>query len=93
MNALMDKKIRTTQTYLDSAESLAKKFDAMEVRVGDIDEAVAAVAKRNACVVEIGCCNGREAGEIVRRTDNYLGIDISPGLIDLARQRVPAGRF
>jgi SAM-dependent methyltransferase len=89
----MDPKSRTTQTYLDSAEALAKKFDAMEPRVGDIDEAFALVPRPNPFVLEIGCCNGRDAAEILKRTDRYLGIDISSALIAMARERLPGGAF
>lgn len=44
-------------------------------------------------VVEIGCADGRDAEEIIKHTDHYLGFDISQAMIGLARQRLPAVHF
>jgi len=89
----MDKKAQTIDTYNTSAQSLAKKFDELGVRLNDIEEVFSLVEKSNPTVLEIGCGNGRDAEEIVRRTTNYLGIDISEQLIELARKKVPKGVF
>ncbi len=89
----MDKKTQTINTYNTSAASLAKKFDELGARVNDITEAFDLVKKDNPNVLEIGCGNGRDAGDIIKRTNNYLGIDISEKLIELAGEKVPQAKF
>jgi trans-aconitate methyltransferase len=89
----MDKKEQTIATYNASANALAGKFDNLGARLSDINETFVLIKKENPTVIEIGCGNGRDAAEIVKRTTNYLGIDISEKLIELARQKVPAAKF
>ncbi len=89
----MDKKNQTIHTYNESAISLAKKFDELGARVSDIEETFALIEKDNPFVLEIGCGNGRDAVEITKHTKNYLGIDISEKLIELAQQKVPNANF
>jgi SAM-dependent methyltransferase len=89
----MDKKNQTIHTYNESAISLAKKFDELGARISDIEETFALIQKGNPFVLEIGCGNGRDAVEITKRTNNYLGIDISEKLIELAKQKVPNANF
>lgn len=43
--------------------------------------------------MEIGCGDGRDAKEIVKRADWYLGFDISVKLIKLAREHVSEAEF
>lgn len=88
----MNGKTQTIRTYNQSALSLAKKFDGLGARLSDIEETLTLV-KSNPNVLEIGCGNGRDAQEICKRTAHYLGIDISEKLIELAREKVPRGRF
>lgn len=89
----MDKKAETIATYNHSAKALADKFDHLGARVSDIEETFALVKKQNPKVVEIGCGNGRDAAEILKRTNDYLGTDISEELIKLAGEKVPQGKF
>jgi trans-aconitate methyltransferase len=89
----MDKKRQTIDTYNTSAQALAEKFDRWGARLSDIDETFALIKKENPSVLEIGCGNGRDAAEIAKRTPNYLGIDISEKLIELAREKVPTTKF
>ncbi|MDD5146273.1 MAG: class I SAM-dependent methyltransferase [Candidatus Pacebacteria bacterium] len=90
----MDKKAQTIKSYNDNAQSFAKKFDALGSRADrGIKEAFALVNRLNPNVLEIGCGNGRDAEEIIKYTNDYLGIDISEKLIELARQKVPRARF
>lgn len=89
----MDKKIQTINTYNNSAQSLAKKFDSLGARTIDIKETLELVKIINPRVLEIGCGNGRDAEEIVKFTNNYTGIDISEKLIELSHQKVPKGNF
>ncbi len=78
--------------YNENALAMAEKFDAIGVRLADIEETLALV-KSNPKVLEIGCGNGRDAFEICKRTNDYFGIDASEKLIELARKKVPQARF
>jgi trans-aconitate methyltransferase len=91
----MDKKAQTIETYNKSAKALADKFDALgtEARLSDIEEAFALVKKENPTVLEIGCGNGRDAAVICMKTTNYIGMDVSGKLIELAVEKVPQGNF
>jgi SAM-dependent methyltransferase len=44
-------------------------------------------------VVDLGCGSGILSERVAAAGFDVFGIDISPAFIDLARQRVPAGRF
>ena len=85
----MSLKQETVNTYNISAEGLAKKFDAIGPRVKDIDYVFSHCEKENPTVLEIGCGNGRDAREICKRTNKYLGIDISVELLKIARYDLP----
>ncbi len=89
----MEKKTQTIKTYNQSAVELARKFDKIGVRVADIEETFALIKKENPKVLELGCGNGRDAQEIVKRTNDYCGMDISEELIRLANEKVPGARF
>lgn len=90
---MMDKKQQTIDTYNRSASQMAIKFNNIGARVEDIEEVFALIKKANPFVLEIGCGNGRDATEIVKRTNNYLGVDIAEEFIKIARENVPQGRF
>lgn len=83
----------TIQTYNDSALELAEYFRGIGSRVGDIEKAFNLCGKPNPDVLEIGCGDGRDAKEIVARTNSYLGFDISEGLLQLAQEYVPEANF
>ena len=89
----MDKKVQTVETYNKSAKALADKFDTLGARISDIEETFALVKKENPKVLEIGCGNGRDAAEVLKRTNYYLGVDISKELIRLAKEKVPGADF
>ncbi|MFC0111143.1 class I SAM-dependent methyltransferase [Kibdelosporangium aridum] len=44
-------------------------------------------------VVDVACGPGLYAGELVARGARVIGCDVSPRMIELARQRVPSGEF
>lgn len=44
-------------------------------------------------ILEIGCGTGRDAEELVKLGFDYTGIDASKGMLAIARQRVPQGKF
>ncbi len=89
----MDKKKQTIQTYNKSAEAMTEKFNDIGVRTEDVKRGFSFIKKDNPKVVEIGCGNGREAKEILKHTNDYLGIDISEELIKIARKENPDGKF
>ena len=89
----MSLKSETVDTYNNSARSLAKKFDEIGPRKNDIDFVFSFCKKENPFVLEIGCGNGRDAAEICKHTNNYLGIDISEKLIEIASQNLPDKQF
>lgn len=89
----MNKKQETVATYNATATEMAKKFCMLGARVEDIERGFRLVGKNNPHVLEIGCGNGRDAKEITRRTNQYLGIDISKLMITLANKHAPNGNF
>lgn len=72
---------------------MAEKFDNIGVRTEDIDKLFSLLNTKDPFVFEIWCANGRGAKEMVNRTDRYLGVDISEGLIEIARNNNPEGKF
>lgn len=88
-----ESKRRTIQTYQDKATELAAYFDTVGLREPDIARAFSFISSKNPRVVEIGCGNGRDAAIILKYTKNYLGFDISEGMIKLARKSNPSGSF
>src|SRR5713226_7733875 len=47
----------------------------------------------NGLVVDLGCGSGLWARELTQAKYDVLGIDISPPMIEMARERVPGGEF
>ena len=90
---MVDKKQQTIDTYNKTASLMAEKFDDLGARVDDINETFKIITKKNPSVLEIGCGNGRDAMEIIKRTNNYLGIDIADNFIKIAKEKVPQGKF
>ncbi len=89
----MSNKQKTIEAYNKNAKLIADKYDAQGARVSDIEEVFELAKKENPEVLEIGCGNGRDAKEIIKHTNNYLGIDISEELIKLAKGKVPGAKF
>lgn len=85
---------KTIATYDQSAEQLAAYFSGIGSRVNDIERALVLAGNPDqARVIEIGCGDGRDAAEIVKRTQWYEGVDPSEGLLTIARQKVPGASF
>lgn len=84
---------QTIETYNRGAKHFSEKFEKIGARVDDIALAFSFANKKNPRVVELGCGDGRDAAVITTRTNDYLGIDASSGMIALAKQRVPAAHF
>jgi SAM-dependent methyltransferase len=89
----MNKKEQTIKTYNDNAKGLAEKFNDSGIRKKDVDEVFALLKKGNPVVLEIGCANGRDAKEILKHTNQYLGLDVSEKLIEIAKEEIPNGEF
>ena len=88
-----DSKQYTIDTYNKSSVKLAEYFNGIGSKKEDISLVSCFIPLENPNVLEIGCGDGREAAEIAEITDNYLGVDISEGMIDLARERFPGMIF
>ncbi len=87
----MDKNI---QRYNQGAQELAKKFNSIGARTDDVKRAFSYISKnKDIKVLELGCGNGRDAKEILKRTNDYLGIDVSEEMIKLAQQALPNANF
>ena len=91
----MDWKTQTVKVYNEAAKELAEYFKGIGARIDDIELGLklAHVDKNNARVVEIGCGDGRDAEEIVKRVEWYEGYDPSIELLKIAREKVPAASF
>ncbi|HEX6258470.1 MAG TPA: class I SAM-dependent methyltransferase [Candidatus Saccharimonadales bacterium] len=90
----MDWNTQTIKTYDESAKELAEYFKGIGARVSDIELGLKlANANSEAKVVEVGCGDGRDAEEIVKRVAWYEGYDPSEGLLDIARKRLPDASF
>jgi SAM-dependent methyltransferase len=91
---MADLRQETIDTYNKSAKELAEYFRGIGPRVKYIDLAFKLAGNpERARVIELGCGDGRDAKEIIKRADWYEGSDISPALIDLARGYAPEGQF
>jgi SAM-dependent methyltransferase len=90
----MDAKAVTIATYDAGAAAFVEKFDGRVPRVGDIETTLRCLGTRTRVnALELGCGAGKEAGEIAKRVDGYVGIDASKELIAIARERNPGLRF
>src|SRR5206468_3450148 len=91
---MSDIRKRTIDTYNQSAKRLAAYFQGLGARVSDIEQALDLAGRpQNARVVEIGCGDGRDAKEIVKRVGWYRGFDISEELIKLAEESLAGSCF
>ncbi|MFH2063136.1 MAG: class I SAM-dependent methyltransferase [bacterium] len=79
--------------YDTHAENFASKFDQIGPRLEDMQRCLQLCGQEKPSVLEIGCGNGREAEALLPLVGSYVGIDISSRLLEIARQRVPEGRF
>ncbi len=89
----MDKKSQTIHTYNTSARAMVNKYNSIPARTEDIEELFAHISKPNPFILEIGCGTGRDAQEISKRTQHYLGLDVAAPFIDIARAAVPGAQF
>lgn len=78
----------TVATYNNSAHALAEYFRGIGSRVDDIEKAIDLSGVLLPDVLEIGCGDGRDAQEIVKRVGSYHGFDISSEFIKIAESSV-----
>jgi SAM-dependent methyltransferase len=92
---MTDWQAKNVDVYNQTATEMAEKFRRIGPRVRDIERAfsLAPANGNDNLVVEIGCGDGRDAKEIVTRTKQYIGIDPSVKLLELAKAFVPDGEF
>ncbi len=85
----------TLKTYNKSAKQLAKYFSGIGSRIKYIEQALELAGKSDgsASVLELGCGDGRDAVDIIKRSGKYTGIDYSSGLIGIAKKVLPATDF
>lgn len=91
---MTDWRKETVDTYNRSAKDLAEYFRGIGSRNDDIEKALKLAGNpTKPKIVEIGCGDGRDAKEIIKHTKDYVGFDISEGLIELAKKHVPGAKF
>ncbi len=73
--------------------SARENFAMAEVQSAALDRALKTIDFRGKEVVEIGCGIGRWTPMFLRRGAHYVGMDISPTMVERARQRVPESEF
>ena len=89
-----DKKAQTIETYNKSAAKFIARYDEIVgTRLTDIEEAFALIKTKTPRVFEIGFGSGKEAYQILKRTPHYGGIDVSEGMLVVAKKRNPKGEF
>lgn len=89
----MNKKEETTLTYNKGASEFAQYFDGIGSRTQDIERGFSYLENKPRKVLEIGCGNGRDCKDILKYTDDYLGLDISEEMIKLAKENVSNSHF
>lgn len=92
----MNKKRKTIEAYNQNATYIASVFNKLDERTKveeDISKAFSYIKRTNPRVVELGCGNGRDASIILNYTNDYLGMDASSGMIEIAQKQTPAAKF
>jgi SAM-dependent methyltransferase len=89
----MNGRLATIETYRKNGPEMAKYFATIISRKGDVERAFSFVGKKSPLVVEIGCGGGRDAKEIIARTNQYFGMDVSESMIEVAKGNNPTGQF
>ena len=84
---------KTIDAYNKAAAAYAKKFNEIGSRANDVTRGFSYFKRENPKVLELGCGNGRDAKEILKFTNNYLGIDASEEMIKLAKEYLPNAKF
>lgn len=73
---------------------MAEYFRGIGARINDVETAISLRGTDTKLrALEIGCGDGRDAEEIIKRVDWYEGFDPSEGLLNIARDRLPNASF
>lgn len=83
----------TINSYNEHALEYAVESTGRGARVDDVELIFKLIKKKDPFIVELGCGNGRDAKEFLKRTDRYLGMDASEKLIEEARKTNPGLNF
>lgn len=78
----------TVATYDKDPQYFAEKFKGIGARTKDIDLAFEYNTSKSNAVLELGCGDGRDAAYIIQKTKEYIGIDASTGLINIAKGKL-----
>jgi SAM-dependent methyltransferase len=91
---LTDLRQETIETYNRSAAVMANHFNRWGNRQADVNRVLELLGPiENPKVLEIGCGDGQDAKLFIEHTNDYLGFDLSDGLIKVAKQNVPEAWF
>jgi SAM-dependent methyltransferase len=89
-----DEYSKTIESYDKHAKELAEYFKGIGPRVNYIVQALELAGNpEHARVVEVGCGDGRDTKEIVKRVAWYQGFDPSVGMLDIAKKVLPGTDF
>lgn len=86
-------KQQTVISYDEHAAKLAEKFNVLGAREEEVKKVIALQSNAKPRILEIGCGNGRDAKAISKLSGDYLGIDISKAMLDIAKQENPGLNF
>lgn len=87
-------KNKTLQAYNSFPKEFASKFNKSWVRENNIRHAFSFFEDiSNLNVLEIGCGNWKDAKEILKYTSNYIWIDYSIWMLELAKEYIPEANF
>ncbi|EKE29424.1 MAG: type 11 methyltransferase [uncultured bacterium (gcode 4)] len=87
--------VTNEQTLYDKfAEEFARKFNAAWVRTDDIRRAFSYFDNpEDLSVFEVWCWNWRDVAEILKYTNNYIWLDYSEWMLDIAKKQLPEAKF
>lgn len=86
----MDIRRKTTETY----DKIASRYSASHFVHFWIDEFEFYKSIINGKkIIDLGCGTGRDATVFIKDGFNYTGIDASGGMLKVASERVPEGKF
>lgn len=85
---------KNTEVYNNGAADFAAYFGSKGPQTKYIEMALElAGSPADVKVLELGCGDGRDANEILKRVDSYVGIDPSSEFIKIAQQQNPGASF
>lgn len=84
----------TINAYNEKATEISAKFRSIGARIEDINRAIDLLdEKSHIKVVELGSGDGRDAAEIIKQVEEYIGVEPSQGLLEIARNSLPDTQF